>query len=161
MKLLKKIPVLTVAFVIGLLSVSFTAYAYFSYSVEKRVASVQVADYGIKVIYVSDSGEHIEEYECAMQEVTSIAFADLGIDSSEETEVSFKLTGIGNSAAGGYGVITVGEKVYYTKHVSVGQDYSVSIKGTKDTVVQFQTCWGDLDVMDVEWIADEEETENE
>lgn len=154
MKILKKIPMITVAIVIGVLSVSLTAYAYFSFSMQAKVANIQVADYAIKVTPVLNSTENNNDYVSSVKGATSIAFTDLGIVETEETDVSFRLTATGSTTARGYCMILVGDGTYYTKPIDIGQDYIVVIQGNKDTVVNLNACWGNLDTAGVEIIGD-------
>ncbi|MBE5866961.1 MAG: hypothetical protein E7292_12300 [Lachnospiraceae bacterium] len=167
-KMFEKIPIMAAAVVIGVLSVSLSAYAYFSYTLQAKVGTVQIADYAINITPVTntvadsmaesaettesgtanETGDAVNDssYVCSGNGTVNIKFSDLGVTEEAETNLNFKLTAAGNTGVSGYCKISIGDNVYYTNPISVGQEYFVTVSGNKDTVVDFNSCWGSLDM---------------
>lgn len=167
-KMFEKIPIMAAAVVIGVLSVSLSAYAYFSYTLQAKVGTVQIADYAINITPVTntvadsmaesaettesgtanETGDAVNDssYVCSGNGTVNIKFSDLGVTEEAETNLNFKLTAAGNTGVSGYCKISIGDNVYYTNPISVGQEYFVTVSGNKDTVVDFNSCWGSLDI---------------
>ena len=140
-RICKKIPIIALIFITGVLSVSITTKAYFSYGMKSIIENIQIADYAINI---STTQELIGTVKSGEQ-LTCINYKELGITGTEETEITFKLHATGTTTAGGYGVITIGNAVYCTGQINVGQEYTVSIKGNEETVVNVEAFWGKPD----------------
>lgn len=133
-RIFQKIPMLMVV-LLGICSMSITAFAYYAYNYGVEVSAIQTAEYAVLVSIQNEGAETAES------NLASYTFSGTEGDKG----VTFSLTASGTDTAVGYCEIIFMDQSYYTSSIEVGESMTLVIKGTAGDIVSFVSHWGKLD----------------
>ena len=151
-KFFGKFPIVAIAVIVGVCSVSITAYAYYRLTLAVDVSAIQTASCSMLVKVITSDTQAVSLLDEEEIYIESYKFTG----KEGESGVPFCIVGAG-TASGGYCEVIVkdidgNQKSYYTPTIVKGGNHYFTILGNKDTEVQFISYWGKHDITDEEQI---------
>ena len=142
-KFFGKFPIVAIAVIVGVCSVSLTAYAYYRLTLAVDVSAIQTASCSMLVKVITSDTQAVSLLDEEESYIESYKFTG----KEGESGVTFCIIGAG-TASSGYCEVIVDDQSYYTPTIAKGESYYFTIKGNKDTEVQFLSHWGKHDITD-------------
>lgn len=151
-KFFGKFPIVAIAVIVGVCSVSITAYAYYRLTLAVDVSAIQTASCSMLVKVITSDTQAVSLLDEEETYIESYKFTG----KEGESGVTFCIVGAGTASSGYCEVIVKdidgNQKSYYTPTIVKGGNHYFTILGNKDTEVQFISYWGKHDITDEEQI---------
>lgn len=151
-KFFGKFPIVAIAVIVGVCSVSITAYAYYRLTLAVDVSAIQTASCSMLVKVIKSDTQAVSLLDEEETYIESYKFTG----KEGESGVTFCIVGAGTASSGYCEVIVKdidgNQKSYYTPTIVKGGNHYFTILGNKDTEVQFISYWGKHDITDEEQI---------
>ena len=151
-KFFGKFSIVAIAVIVGVCSVSITAYAYYRLTLAVDVSAIQTASCSMLVKVITSDTQAVSLLDEEETYIESYKFTG----KEGESGVTFCIVGAGTASSGYCEVIVKdidgNQKSYYTPTIVKGGNHYFTILGNKDTEVQFISYWGKHDITDEEQI---------
>ena len=160
-KFFGKFPIVAIAIVVGVCSVSLTAYAYYRLTLTANVGVVQTASFEMLVKVVPEDTQVVDLLE---EEENYIKYTFSGKEGTKG--VTFCIVGVGTASSGYCEVVVTDadgtQESYYTQTIGANDfaaedGYYFTILGNKDNEVRFIARWGMHEITDEALIIDKGE----